>query len=351
MKKSLVAGLLLFLASIACQTVMPNIQTTTIPTSNTPETNLTTPPETTNTPAPRLTPSPITCTNAACLNSCLERIQKTLSTSQFDSIGGDYASADANFDLVKYKVEDGKLGEPDFLYVPQEFKPFQNDLEGQRVIWNYASSLLTPEQLKLIDEYVVFTDGESNTLAWVNTKNDLDLSHWQLAVDIADSENPVDLTSTLIHEFGHLITLNSTQFTPTDYYYGWNQNPATCPQFISPEGCSKPDSYINKFYENFWVDIFQEWYDTLGNSQANTDEDFDALRTAFYIKYSDQFVREYAVTNIREDMAESFMHFVLEPQPAGKSIVEQKILFYYQFPELRKLRQQIIQNVCSYTQE
>ncbi|MDO9302415.1 MAG: hypothetical protein Q7T89_13600, partial [Anaerolineales bacterium] len=285
----------------------------------------------------------------SCIDSCLARIQKTLEASQFDSIGGDYASADANFNLVTYTVENGKIGEPNILYVPEEFKPFQNDLQTQQVVWDYASSLLTVDQLKLITEYVVFTDGESNTLAWVNTKDDLDLSRWQLAVDIVDTEDPVDLTATLIHEFGHLITLNSEQFIPTEYYYSWNQNFATCPQFTIPEGCSNPDSYINLFYQNFWMDIFDEWREMVEKPNAETDEEFDALRAEFYSRHKEQFVREYAATNIREDMAESFMRFVLNPEPAGENPVEQKMLFFYQFPELTALRRQIIQSVCSYT--
>lgn len=338
MKNPFVAVLLLILSSIACQTLFPIPQTT-------PETLIPTE------PTQRVTPSPIICTDDSCIDSCLMRIRKTLETSQFDSVGGDYASADANFDLVKYPVENGKIGEPNLLYVPEEYKSFQNDLQAQQLVWDYASSLLTDEQLKLITEYVIFTDGESNTLAWVNTKDDLDLSRWQLAVDIIDAKDPVDLTATLVHEFGHLITLNSEQFTPTDYYYGWNQNPGACPQFTTPEGCSNSDSYINLFYQSFWVDIFEEWYEVVEKPGVTTDEEFDALREGFYSRHEEQFVREYAATNIREDMAESFMHFVLNPEPAGVNPVEQKMLFFYQFQELTALRRQIIQSVCSYTKE
>jgi len=338
MKKNFVAVLALLLFSLACQTLFP--KNTTPPDNNV-----------TAEPTQRGTPSPIVCTDDSCINACLERINNTLETRRFDSIGGDYAGAEANFDLVKYQVENGAISDPEILYVPKEFKPFQDDLQAQQTVWKYASSLLTENELKWITEYVVFTDGESNTLAWVNNKDDLDLSRWQLGVDIIDAADPVDLTATLIHEFGHLITLNSEQFTPTDYYYGWNQNNAACPQFTSPEGCSTPDSYINLFYQNFWIDIFDEWLETVENPQVDTDEEFDALRRAFYSKHSEQFVREYAATNIREDMAESFMHFVLTPQPNGNNPVEQKMLFFYQFEELTTLRRQIIQNVCSYTQE
>jgi hypothetical protein len=44
------------------------------------------------------------------------------------------------------------------------------------------------------------------------------------------------------------------------------------------------------------------------------------------------------------------MYFVLEASPSGNLVFEQKIRFFYEFPELVALRKQIIQNVCSYTQ-
>ncbi len=350
MKRLFTISFVLILASMACQFVLPNTPVgTELPIATEAVSTVMIEPQAANTLRP--TPVPITCSDNSCLNACLTRINSTLETHQFESLGGEYAGTSANLNLVVYKVEDGKLGEPDILYAPKEFKPFQEDFQAQQLVWRYASSLLPPEQLKLITEYDVFTDGASNVLAWVNVRDELDRSRWQLGVDIADSENPVDLTYTLIHEFGHLISLNSDQISQTDYYYGWNQNPATCSQFTSPEGCSKPNSYINGFYQKFWVNILDEWRKTVDQPQTKSDEEFRALVRDFYSKHEEQFVREYAATNIREDIAESFMHFVLDPKPTGKGIVDQKILFFYDFPELVAMRQQMIQNVCSYTQK
>ena len=350
MKRLFVIGFILILASIACVAVLPKTpKATEMPIATDTASAVIVEAESTQTPRP--TPIPITCSNDSCLNACLSRINTTLETHQFESLGGDYAGTGANLNLVVYKVENGKLSAPDILYAPKEFKPFQEDLQAQELVWKYASSLLPPKQLKLITEYDIFTDGSANTLAWVSVRNDLDRSRWQLGVDIADAENPIDLTYTLIHEYGHLISLNSDQISQTNYYYGWDQNPATCQQFNSPEGCSKPDSYINYFYQKFWAIFFDEWRKTVEKPQVKSDDEFRALVHDFYSKHEEQFVREYAATNIREDLAESFMHFVLEPKPTGKSIVDQKILFFYSFPELVAMRQQMIQNVCSYIQE
>ncbi len=67
----------------------------------------------------------------------------------------------------------------------------------------------------------------------------------------------------------------------------------------------------------------------------------------FYYKYEDQFLTDYAVTHPAEDIAESFGFFVFAEKTTGDSIAEQKILFFYQFPELVKLRTEILNNLCT----
>ena len=344
MKRFFVVIFILVLASIACQTVM----------SKTPlvsETTTATEADSTNTQPPNL--NPITCFDDSCLDACLTRINSVLETRQFEALGGAYANLELN--LVVYKIENGQLSEPNILYVPEEFKPFQEDIQAHQLVWNYASALLPSEHLKWINEYLIFTDGAESGgwAAWVDTRDPLDRSRWQLGVDIADAEDPIDLTYTLIHEFAHLISLNPDQIPQDngDYDYGWDQDPARCIQFSLPEGCSNSNSYINRFYQKFWLDIFDEWRRTVEQPQINSDDEFDALVNDFHSKHQDQFVSEYAATDIYEDLAESFELFALEPKPSGKGIADQKILFFYDFPELVAMRQQIIQNVCSYTQE
>ena len=107
---------------------------------------------------------------------------------------------------------------------------------------------------------------------------------------------------------------------------------------------------MNLFFQAFWAAIFEEWRE-LKTVHVNSDDEYFALLHEFFKNHEDQFVREYASTSIYEDLADSFMHFVLDPKPTGNSIIEKKILFFYDFPELVTLRQQMIQNVCSYTQE
>ncbi|MBP8164499.1 MAG: hypothetical protein KAX86_03600, partial [Anaerolineales bacterium] len=184
MKRILAAIFVLILASISCQTLMPTEPPSATEMPLVSEATLVVETETQVTSTPRPTPHPITCVDDSCLNACLVRIQDAISIGQIESLGGDYAGTEADLNLVTYKVKDGELGEPLMLYAPQEFKSFQEDLETQQMVWDYASALLPPDELKWIGEYYIFTDNADNVLAWVSPRGEADRSSWQLAVDI-----------------------------------------------------------------------------------------------------------------------------------------------------------------------
>ena len=66
----------------------------------------------------------------------------------------------------------------------------------------------------------------------------------------------------------------------------------------------------------------------------------------FYNTYQDQFLTDYAPTSPAEDIAESWAFFVLSPKPEMNSIANEKILFFYEYPELVQLRAQILNQIC-----
>lgn len=349
--------LLLVLVSLACQTLMPaspTMQSTGITPTSQPEKGsretITPPPATQavlSSPIPTL--EAISCTDDACLDACLERIEAAIPQTVYEPLTGAYAENEIEMNLVHYPVEEGRLGEPDPLIVPETFLKYQQDTAAHQAIWEYASSLLPPDQLKWITQFDVFIS--TNYSGWVSPSgpDQEDRSHWILGMELTYAQDPIGVTYTLVHEYGHLITLNTDQIPASDFYYGWYQNPAICEQLLTPDGCSTPDSYINLFYQRFWQDLLEEWHQEVDRPIVNSPEEFRGLVEQFYDEHSEQFVDDYAATNINEDMAESFMYFVLTPKPEGDSIPEQKIRFFYEFPELVALRQQMIQNLCSYT--
>jgi hypothetical protein len=145
-----------------------------------------------------------------------------------------------------------------------------------------------------------------------------------LALDTVASQGLDVLDRTMIHEFAHLLTLRDDQ-VPTD-----ESSVASCPVYSEFEGCPFADSYLFDYYSEFWFDY------TLDEIEAETEEDKVE-------RYSpDKFVTDYAATIPSEDVAEVFAEWVLADElPSGDSIVDQKMRFFEDYPELVELRDSI----------
>ena len=251
--------------------------------------------------------------------------------------------------LVTYTVNGDQISNPFYESVSNDLKDEQQDSVSHELVWNYFTALIPAEERKFVTEYSITTDGVDNSLAAVVQTYD-GPNHWALEVDILDIKDTYNLTFTLIHEFGHLLTLNSEQAPPSIRVFNnpddegiFQQEIAKCPEYFPGEGCSTSTSYINAFYDRFWVDIYDEW------DEINYIEDEDAYYEAlddFYYKYENQFVTDYAVTTPEEDIAESWTFFVLAPRPSGDTITDQKVLFFYEYPELVQLREKILNSLC-----
>ena len=81
-------------------------------------------------------------------------------------------------------------------------------------------------------------------------------------------------------------------------------------------------------------------FNALAELDQSSDRFWDGL-DEFERKYGDRFVTEYAMTDPAEDMAETFMVFVLQDRPGGTGIADQKLLFFWDYPELVELRSEI----------
>lgn len=268
------------------------------------------------------------------------------------ALEGDFENFEAISEeaLITYEIDGNQIVNPEESLVSDDMLAYQEDTDTHQKIWVYYAQLIPPEHRQDLTSFIIFTDGPDEVMAAVEQDWN-DPEKWVLAVDIADANNPQELTYTLIHEFGHLLTLNAEQVEPDEDIF---ENPddedlyeeamAACPQYFPGEGCSQPDSYINLFFQRFWVDLYDEWDEI--NYVEDDDEYYDALDD-FYWEYQDHFVTDYAATNPGEDIAESWTHFVLQPKPEGDTVSEQKVLFFYEFPELVDLREQIVSRTFS----
>lgn len=256
--------------------------------------------------------------------------------------------------LVTYSVVGDELTKPVLESIPNDLKTEQKDTALQNTAWTIFTSLIPAQDRQMVVQYSVFTDGFANTLAAVDQTHE-NPSQWILEIDIADLKDESAFLFTLIHEYAHLLTLNASQLIPDQEIVDdplnqslQHEKAAACLNYFAGTGCSYADSYINAFYNRFWTDIAPEW-EAVDALQYNTDDltPYYAGLHDLYMNHQDQFVDDYSTTHPTEDIAESFAYFVFSPKPNGTSIKDQKIAFFYEYPELIQLRTDILSGACS----
>jgi len=334
----------LLFASLACRAATRLI----IPDTPTPQPTSTATPVP-PTPTPFLPPITPTVEYIASCPLVLEQIIKDATSDNGNILGGESAKDEGVTYLVQYSVNGEDLYNPHFERVPNNLKTEQEDKTAHEELWKYFTRLIPSERRAVLNSFSIITDGKYNILAAVN-QSDRNPYKWQLNLDFADAKEKTSLTFTLLHEYGHLLTLNSDQekvnlavyHNPDDKTI-YQREVDACEQYFTGEGCSNPDSYINQFFDRFWPDLYAEWQ--VIDAEADDDKRYDMLDD-FYNTYQDQFLTDYAPTSPAEDIAESWAYFILAPKPEMNSIANEKILFFYEYPELVQLRSQILNRIC-----
>ncbi len=230
--------------------------------------------------------------------------------------------------LTSYRINGDQITKIEDHQVSEDFLPYQQDEGTHFKMWEYYTTLIPAQYRNYITEFVVF-HGQNDVAGYVEPIDENNLGAWRMAlsIDAIGNLNQVDITEDfaylIVHEYAHVLTLNTTQVD-----VGGSEN--SCPNFHTGEGCSKQGSYINQLFELGWADIYEEYLDYGDNLDA------------FYNKYRDRFVTDYAATNPGEDIAEVFSVFVVENNyPSGNQIKDQKVKLMYEFPELVTMRDQI----------
>ncbi len=248
--------------------------------------------------------------------------------------------------LVSYTINNDQLEERNDIAKPNNFGQQLDERATHEAIWNFFAALIPAAKRDALVEFSVMTDGRSRILGGVRRTN-ADPDKWELRVDVVDARDQHELTYTLLHEYGHLLTLNASQvaFDPSVFQDSeYERARAACPNYFSGDGCSLPESYLNGFFLRYWSSFFEEWQEI---DRAKDDPAYREMLHVFYETYGDQFLTEYAAPSPEEDVAESWAFFVLSPKPELTSIANEKILFFYEFPELLQLRQEILTRLCT----
>lgn len=187
-------------------------------------------------------------------------------------------------------------------------------------LWDQMTAMLPADAWADFTRFTVFTDGEYETLAYVQQTDDRGET-WEIAVDPADAGDGEMFVETVLHEYSHYLTLNDEQVK-----YTARQTAST---YNEPGLVARAGSYLDDFYQAFWTDYLD---DRLSDMETYN----------FFLRHEDDFVTDYASSSPAEDIAECFTYFVLqdEPQP-GDAVWEQKLNFFFAYPEMVDLRREI----------
>jgi hypothetical protein len=210
---------------------------------------------------------------------------------------------------------------------------YQQDVQEHQKLWRLVKKIIPLNYRSKIGEFLIYNGSTTQTRA-LSIQITNDLSKWRLGIAINyANDNQEKLIYAIIHEFGHILTLNNDQINTFI-------RKSSCTNFYSELGCSKSDSYINQFQNQFWSDIWTSFIQAQGNGEMGIQD--------FYTTYSDRFLTENCATSPREDIADTFAIFITREEGSiGTSIAEQKIDFMYNYSELVSLRNYIRTNLGS----
>lgn len=218
---------------------------------------------------------------------------------------------------------DEEFGTVDIYHVENDgsLRPAASGLAAE--VWETFVRVTTPEFAgTVMTNYWVSDAPDSDTLAYV--QQDFEPEHWTLAANLATSEDRTQLIATLVHEYAHILSLATTEVAP---------RAGSCETLSVIEGCANDASMIWAFDQRFWQGY--------GEDAPSPDSDDADLAWDFYQSHEDDFVSDYAATNVIEDFAESFMTWVIEDDAAGESVAASKLAFFGEYPELVAIRDRI----------
>jgi len=209
-------------------------------------------------------------------------------------------------------------------------------------IWEEFRKVAPQEYIEEFVSYIrVFFDEDEFSSAYVETDLN-DREKWGLGINLADldtssPEQMRNLVETLIHEFAHILTLNSDQLER-------GVSERRCGTYFPGEGCTFKNSYLNEFVDLFWdEDDFDHSEDV--QELLENEEDISDSTTRYFQDTFGDYVSPYATSHPAEDIAESFAFFVLNNKPSNdREEVREKILYFYEFEELTDLRDDIRDN-------
>ncbi|MCA9357152.1 hypothetical protein H6784_03315 [Candidatus Nomurabacteria bacterium] len=199
--------------------------------------------------------------------------------------------------------------------------------------WKYFDrvvELFPLEYRDRIERFVVFSDSDRGIDAYVETIPPHHVS-WLFGAneEVIDDVDSNANTELIVHEFAHVLSYDEMLGVPLPV-------DAQCDKYFAEKGCPFENSYIADFVEKFWST------EDLSRATifANSDDSFEKAYQ-YYKNHRNEYVTDYAALSPEEDFSETFTDFVLLTRPSGDMVKNQKVNFFYQYPDLLRIRNEI----------
>lgn len=201
-----------------------------------------------------------------------------------------------------YLVKQGELhpllGESNSEVADEELFTLFTDIVGEAAVSEY------------VKEWRVFENSSTDLGAFVELMAGTE--DWIVGVnrESYDKTNPqiVEAYANLfVHEYAHIIFFETSE---------------------------REDSFASRFW------TVADYRHARAVEEASARDRF-ALMRRYYDNNERRFVGDYATMNVEEDMAESFVAFVREDKPAGTSLRDRKIKFFYEYDDFVTTRTEL----------
>lgn len=182
-------------------------------------------------------------------------------------------------------------------------------------LYSLLTEVIGPSTVrKYIDDFRVFDNDNTELSAFVETKSGGDT--WLFGVNrsgfsLTDAQTKASFIDLFVHEYAHLLLLGE-------------------------------DDLVDDFEDSFWAQA-----DYRHANKVDDARDQFALLEKYYDSNKDRFVSDYATMNVDEDMAESFVSFVVNARPTGSRLRDDKVRFFYSSPTMVAERTRLRQNLVA----
>ncbi len=275
--------------------------------------------------------------------------------------------------IVQYKVDDNDQLQPYKLFKPTPESGYdpalwakeRTNLAKHQKLFNLVANLFRKKDRPGIQIFEIFDSKGIGYIGHMGPKfsNSLKIFRLGMAFDTFDDErnycykilDSPFIICTMIHELGHYLTMNKDQaylVGETKIYKDdsiMKKNQSIPDNYYSRKKCHALSRFVDDYgdlnlgmhHDALCETLVKNYLTGYNEARANT-----YYKTRAYSQ-SKKYISSYAKTDHYEDLAETFVYFVLDdkrPEP-NVSILGDKVLLFYENKKFVKIRKSIRKNL------